>query len=191
MLEMQLTGFDDLDQNLKAFTVQVQDKLLSNALVAGAQEVKTEMQQQAPREHSIGPMQKADQHIADNIVIKVEKNPINSAAEVYVGPGKSTSYKARWIELGVTAHAIVARMTRQMRKQGIKAKRVLASPEQIFGTHIEHPGLSPRPFMRPALQAATQRAIAAIRDSLAKNLKTAIRREANKMTPARAPKDNS
>ncbi|HEY2361201.1 MAG TPA: HK97-gp10 family putative phage morphogenesis protein [Candidatus Angelobacter sp.] len=185
MIDLQLQGFDQLTQNLKAFANELQDTMLTNSLVAGAQEVKTEMQAQAPREKDVGPRQKGYQHIADNIVIKAEKNPNGSAAEVYVGPGKSTSYKARWIELGVTAHAIVARMTRQMRKQGIKSKKVLASADQIFGTHIEHPGLSPRPFMRPALQASAERAIAAMRDSLAKNLKAAIRKASKKFVPSR------
>jgi HK97 gp10 family phage protein len=178
MVDIDLTtsGLPDLQDNLKAFATEIQQKLLTNSLVAGAQEVKGEMQAQAPRSHNIGPRQKSDQHIADDIVIKIEKNPIDSAAEVYVGPGKSVSSKARWIELGVTAHAIVTRLTKLMRKQGDTGKKILASSSQIFGTHVEHPGLSPRPFMRPALQASARKAITAMRDSLAAGISAAAKK---------------
>jgi HK97 gp10 family phage protein len=186
-MDLKVEGLDQLGQNLTAFTKEIQDKALNKMLLAGAQPVADEMAAQAPREHDIGPRQKQDVHIADNIVIKVEPNPQGSEAEVYVGPGKRTAYKANWIEFGAAAHAIVTKLTRSMKKSGQGRKKVLASSSQVFGTHVEHPGLNPRPFIRPALNAASGKAVAAMKASLAKSMKDAIRRAAKKFVPARGP----
>jgi HK97 gp10 family phage protein len=185
-LDLKVTGLDQLAQNLTAFTQEIQEKALNKALVAGAQPIAREMAAQAPRSHDIGPRQKNEQHIADSIVIKTESKPVGSAAEVYVGPSKSVSSKARWMELGAAAHAIVAKLTRQMMKSGVAAKKVLASSSQVFGSHVEHPGVHPRPFMRPALDASAKDALDAMKQSLAQSMKDAIRRAAKKFTPSRS-----
>lgn len=178
-LDLKVNGLDQLGQNLSAFTAEIQDKALEKMLVAAAQPIAKEMASQAPREHDIGPRQKQDVHIADNIVIKTEPNPQGSEAEVYVGPGKRTAYKANWIEFGAAAHAMVTRLARAMRKAGDRGKKVLASSSQIFGTHVKHPGISPRPFIRPALDAAAPAAIDAAKVSLAASVSDAAKR-ANK-----------
>jgi HK97 gp10 family phage protein len=175
-LDLNVTGIPQLQQNLQQFGQEIQDKGLNDMLVAGAKVIATEMKVQAPRAHDIGPRKKNDKHIADSIVIKVEPKPIGSAAEVYVGPSKNVSYKARWQEFGVTAHAIVAKLTRRMMKAGIAAKKVLASSDQVFGTHVEHPGEQPRPFMRPALDASGKDAVEAMKQSLIKSIAAATKR---------------
>ena len=187
-LDLKVEGMDQLAQNLTAFSADIQQNALNKMLLAGAQPIAKEMAAQAPREHDIGPRQHNDVHIADSIVIKVEQKPNGSEAEVYVGPSKRVSYKANWIEFGAAAHAIVTKLTRSMRKAGEKRKKVLASSTQIFGSHVEHPGLNPRPFIRPALDTAGKDAVEAMKLSLAKSVKDAIRRAAKKYVPARAPK---
>jgi HK97 gp10 family phage protein len=186
-MDLKVEGLDQLAQNLTAFSADIQQNALNKMLLAGAKPIADEMAAQAPREHDIGPRQHADVHIADSIVIKVEHNPNGSEAEVYVGPSKRVSWKANWIEFGAAAHAIVTKMTRSMRKSGDKRKKVLASSSQVFGTHVQHPGLSPRPFIRPALDAAGKTAVDAMKQSLAKSMKDAIRRAAKKYAPARGP----
>jgi HK97 gp10 family phage protein len=186
-MDLKVEGLDQLAQNLSAFTAEIQDKALNTMLLAGAQPIAKEMAAQAPREHDIGPRQHADVHIADSIVIKLERKSIGSEAEVYVGPSKRVSWKANWIEFGAAAHAIVTKLTRSMRKAGDKRKKVLASSSQIFGTHVQHPGLSPRPFIRPALDTAGKDAVDAMKKSLAASMKNAIRRAAKKYVPARGP----
>jgi HK97 gp10 family phage protein len=186
--DLKVNGMDQLGQNLSAFTAEIQDKALEKMLLAGAQPIAKEMEAQAPREHDIGPRKHEDVHIADSIVIKVERKPIGSDAEVYVGPSKRVSWKANWIEFGAAAHAIVTAMTKKMSKFGIKQKKVLASSSQIFGTHVQHPGVHPKPFIRPALDAAGPDAIAAMKTSLAKSIKDATRRASKAYAPARGPK---
>jgi HK97 gp10 family phage protein len=175
-LDLQVSGLDQLQQNLQAFSQEIKQKALNSMLVAGAQPIAAEMRAQAPRAHDIGPRQKNEKHLAESIVIKVEPKPIGSAAEVYVGPSKNVSSKARWAELGVTAHAIVAKLTRRMMKMGVAAKKVLASSDQVFGTHVSHPGEQPRPFMRPALDVAGKEAVGAMKQSLIKSIAEAARR---------------
>jgi HK97 gp10 family phage protein len=182
-LNLNVQGLDQLEQNLKAFSADIQEKALNTALVEGARVIAAEMKAEAPRGHDIGPRAKTEQHVADSIVIKVEPKPIGSAAEVYVGPSKRVSSKARWLELGAAAHGIVARLTRSMRKRGEKAKKVLASPDHIFGTHVQHPGIRPRPFMRPALDVSAKDAIEAIANSLKKSIAAAARRANRKNKP--------
>lgn len=187
--DLKLNGMDQLGKTLSAFTADIQQNALEKMLKAGAQPIADEMASQAPREHDIGPRRHDDVHIGDSIVIKVEHNPNGSDAEVYVGPSKRVSWKANWIEFGAHAHAIVTRMTRAMRKAGDKGKKVLASPSQIFGTHVQHPGVNPKPFIRPALDVAAPAAIEAMKKSLAKSIKDATRRVSKSYAPARGPKN--
>jgi HK97 gp10 family phage protein len=176
-LSLNVQGLDQLNRNLQALGPELAKKALVDALKAGALPIAQEMQDRAPREEDIGPRRKNDKHLADTITIAVEKNPVGSAAEVYVGPGKSKSYLARWIELGVAVHAIAIKLTRAMRKAGVKAKKVLADGEgDFFGTHINHPGFQPKPFMRPALDARAKDAIEAARVSLVEGVAAAARK---------------
>lgn len=176
MLTLNVSGLDQLNKNLQALAPELKKKALNNMLVAGGQVVAVEAAARAPRGHEIGPRLKAEQHVADSIRVQIEKHPIGSDAEVYVGPNKNATHKARWLELGTTAHAIVNQLTKRMMKWGIAGKKVLASPDQIFGTHVNHPGEQPRPFMRPALQAAGKDAIEAMKKSLAQSIQDAAKK---------------
>jgi HK97 gp10 family phage protein len=172
-LSANVTGLDQLMKNLAAIAPELEKKALNEALVAGGHVIADEMAAEAPRAHDIGPRQKADQHIADSINVQVEKNPVGAAAEVYVGPSKAVTHKARWQEFGVTAHAIITKRA----KKGLSAgPKVLASQDAIFGTHVSHPGEAPRPFMRPALAASGAAAIQRIKESLAGSLAAAAKK---------------
>lgn len=175
-LNSKLQGVDQLQASLKALPPELAHKALSKSLMAGAQVIADEMSAEAPREKDIGPRQKNDQHLADAIVIKQEKNPVGSAAEVYVGPAKSVVAKARWIEYGAAAHAIVTKLTKAMRKFGQARKGVLASADQVFGSHVSHPGVHPKPFMRPAFAKAGPEAVAAISEALKPEIQAAAKK---------------
>jgi hypothetical protein len=146
------------------------------------------MTARAPREQNVDPRKQGRRHLGDAMVIKVERKPIGSEAEAYVGPAKGFSSRARWQELGVAAHAIVNKLTKKMLRHGDSKKQVLASSDQVFGTHVAHPGESPRPFMRPALYASGPSAIQAMKESLAKSIKSATRKVSKSYAPARGPK---
>ena len=61
--------------------------------------------------------------------------------------GGATTYYAWWIEHGTAAHVIKS-----------KTGKVLAFGGQ-FAQSVQHPGLAPRPFMRPALDQAHAQAV--------------------------------
>jgi HK97 gp10 family phage protein len=156
-IDLTVSGGDQLYSSMSQFPIELQVKELQDALKNGAGQVLAdEMEATAPRSQDIGPRPKADQHTADNIVVAVEKHPIGSAAEVYVGPSSAISWRVRFIELGTTVHAIV-----------IKRKKALASATDVFGKKVNHPGNKPNPFMRRALDSKGQAAIDAFRQMLA------------------------
>lgn len=91
--------------------------------------------------------------LRDSIRVRTFIPPDGESRAVVKAGGKAKggaiTYYAWWIEHGTAAHAIKP-------KDGKALK---------FGDHfartIKHPGLAPRPFMRPALDAAHAAAVAA------------------------------
>lgn len=179
MLDIQIKGLDKLGEALQQLPIEIAQKELTNALKAGGNVVADEMEARAPREQDIGPRPKGYQHIADDIHVQAEKNVIGSAAEVYVGPGKDTDWKARWIEFGARAHVLVARRKKVLADQAaglIFGGKVAFVDGKRTGKAVVHPGVHPRPFMRPALAAAAGDALKAIKDALADGIKRAAKR---------------
>ena len=155
-------GLDDLDKALSALPGELARHALGNALMSGGEVIAEEMRAEVPRAASHDGF-----HLQDEIRVQQEKKPIDSAAEVYVGPSQRVAYRARWQEFGTTTHAIA-----------IKRKKVLASTDSIFGRKVTHPGQSPRPFMRTALQAKGSQAI----DAIAQTLREEIPKAAKKVS---------
>lgn len=165
MLNIDIKGLDQLGDALMKLPTEIAQKELTNALLAGGQVVADEMSAQAPRAADIGPRPKNDPHIADSIVVQAEKKVIGSAAEVYVGPNSAVGWRARFIELGTTAHAIIK-----------KRKKVLSDGISIFGTKVQHPGERPKPFMRSSLAVSANDALKAIKEKLAEGIQRAAKR---------------
>lgn len=67
----------------------------------------------------------------------VDKRP--TRVEVHVGPGKKRAWYAHIIERGAKAHGIDPRR-----------KKFLRFIDGSLHKHANHPGVRPRPFMRPA-----------------------------------------
>jgi HK97 gp10 family phage protein len=156
-ITIEVKGLDQLEKNLQALPIELASKALVDSLVAGGNVLAVAMAALVP----VGETHDGF-HIANEIVVQVEKHPVGSAAEVYVGPSKRVAYRARWQEFGTAAHAIT-----------IKRKKVLAGKTDVFGTKVEHPGERPRPFMRTALQAAGAEAVEAIKVKLADGIQKA------------------
>lgn len=80
------------------------------------------------------------------------------------GPRKTRAWqqiKARWSEFGTKAHKIKA-----------KLRKVLGTEDTIFGKDVDHPGTPPRPFIKPALEAARPQ----IRDRLRAAVRQTVRK---------------
>jgi HK97 gp10 family phage protein len=157
---IEIQGLDQLSANLQALAPELKKKALVDALKAGAEVIATAMEEEAPRSSE------DEDHLADNIAIQVEKNPIGSAAEVYVGPNKKIAWRARFVEFGTAAHAIVAKRAKALADK---------SRDKFFGRKVKHPITNPKPFMRIALQSSEGDALEAIQTSLAASLEQAAK----------------
>jgi HK97 gp10 family phage protein len=177
VIDLTVQGGDQLYATMRQLPIELQVSELSNALKAAGFVIGDEMAAEAPREKDIGPRTKTDQHLSDSIAVQVEKNPKGSAAEVYVGPNSKIAWRAKFIELGAAAHAIINSRKRK--------KKVLASADQVFGEKINHPGVRPFPFMRRALDTAGPAAIEEFRKTLAKGLARVVKRISKSYAPAR------
>lgn len=137
---------------------EVADKaagILEEATLAGAEIVRAEAARNAPR--STGAL-------AENIeMVVVEKD--RKKVNVAIGPDVAKpNRKARrrfyglFVEFGTQAHTIKARRGRALRIG------------DEFRAAAEHPGMTPRPFMRPALDSKSEAAQARIADELKSRL---------------------
>jgi HK97 gp10 family phage protein len=132
-------GTQDLERALKQLGIKAsQDK---KQLVQGAARIIKEAAiQNAPEQSG-----NLKEHIIDEVLAESE-----DAIEVGVGPDQQgDAFYGLMLEFGADSHTI--------RKQD---KRVLASPEDIFGTQVEHPGLPARPWLRAAFDENIDRAVA-------------------------------
>ena len=144
-----VTGEAELMNRLNSMADDLKKDITKEALMAGAEVVKREMSA------------KARGSIAHSIKIQFPRNI--GVPNVLIGPDKDHWY-ASFQEFGVSRH-IIKPKTRGIRRgsafgtlrtssnlgQGDRYKRVLAGDGQIFGTIIDHPGSSRKPFVRPAI----------------------------------------
>ncbi len=82
----------------------------------------------------------------------------------------------RFLEYGTERHPITARRQRISQRTGRRTRSrrgalVLASGGQVFGPFVQHPGIRPRPFVRPATDQARPK----MTRGLIKQLKNAAR----------------
>lgn len=74
----------------------------------------------------------------------------------YVG---SDWYIARFLECGTGMHEV-----------RIKNKKVLSDGENIYGKHVTHPGIRPRPYLEPAVE----KNIDFVRDTITRHIRKMI-----------------
>jgi HK97 gp10 family phage protein len=121
----------DLGRLLKKFE-GMPEKLMNNALKAGvraaAAEVRNEARMLAPRKTG---------KLAKSIHVKLRRSSNKNVIRFSVSTGK---FYARFIEFGASPHQIA-----------LLNKKLLSSNDIAYGGKVNHPGLTPKPFMRPAL----------------------------------------
>ena len=91
--------------------------------------------------------------LRDSIRVKTFIPPDGESRAVVKAGGKAKSggiaYYAWWIEHGTAAHVIKSKTGKPLVFAG------------MFAQSVKHPGIAPRPFMRPALDQAQAAAVAA------------------------------
>lgn len=148
---MQVSGLRELERRLQEFPPQLQKRALDAALRAGGKDVVEEIQRRAAD----------DPVIAHALRIRQQrKRRRTSGSHLVIGFLRRTGagMRAAWREFGTSPHTIIARDAKVLAEGGAGA---------VFGRTVSHPGQPPRPFIRPALEAAGPRAVEIIRKRLA------------------------
>lgn len=148
-------GLKALDDLLKQLPERVARRELAGALRAGAGTIRKEVIARAPdstKVHKHGDLRA-------NIRVRRVRPKEGGALAVAITAGKA--FYAKWLEFGRAAVTV-------------KKKRVLTDGATFFGTDVA--AQPPRPFFRPAFDAAGPRAV----ESIAKRLKAGVARQAKR-----------
>lgn len=136
MSEVRVRGLKELNQFLQQLPVKLEQNVLRGALRAGAKLVQEAAKANAPKDTGqlaagikVGTKAKGGRVIAN---VKL------TGPHAFIGP---------WLEYGVAAHQITA------------AKGGWLFFGGSFAKSVDHPGIQPRPFMRPALDMQASAAV--------------------------------
>lgn len=173
-IESNLTGFKELEQALKNVAGEVSAKALRGALRAGGDIVKRAIESNIAANFDSDTGQLAESIRVKSTLNKKQSHNIYDAA-VYVGvynvraiqaaAGKDipASVIAYWLESGVKPHDLNAKSKRSRGKVG-------------EGENNFHPGIAPKPFIRPALLNNEDAALNATRVDLKARIERAVRK---------------
>lgn len=142
MADIHVTGLKELQAFLDQLPAKLERNVMRGALRAGAtKELLPEVQANLLSEGAV----KTGELIAGLKVKTGARGGKVTASVIATGPH---AYIGKWIEYGVKAHKIA-----------VKTGWLFFGG--IFAKVVQHPGLRPRPFMRPALDRAGSAAVVA------------------------------
>ena len=139
MSDVSVKGLAELQKFLDTLPAKMEQNILRSALRAGANIVRDEARQNAPDKTGI---LKAG--------LKVSTSSRRGVVTAKVKATGKHAYIAPWIEYGTAAHKITGK------------KGGLLSFGGIFAKSVQHPGITAKPFMRPALDSQSQAAVVAV-----------------------------
>ena len=133
-------GFKELGLALQSLPLKMGKNMMRASLRVGGNVFKEEAKLQLATNGSVktGKLQAG---------LKVSTNYRNGVARSTVKTTGKHAYVAPWLEYGTAAHSIVPKKARVLSFGG------------FFAEAVDHPGSTPKPFMRPALD---NRAVAAL-----------------------------
>jgi HK97 gp10 family phage protein len=139
MTATKVKGLAEMHKTLQELPVRIERNILRSALAVGARVVAREVKLQAPKD--TGELAKGVKVSTDTRGGRVIAKVKLTGPHAFIGP---------WLEFGTKAHKIVA-----------KPGGFLLVGNQ-FVTSVDHPGIRPRPFMRPAAEQKREEAINAV-----------------------------
>jgi HK97 gp10 family phage protein len=142
-------GGDELAALLGRLPVEVETKIMRNAMAGGARIIRDEARARAPTRS--GALARS---------IKVTRNTKHGQIIAKVRLKGRHAFIGKFMEYGVLPHQIWA-----------KGKGSLVIDGVAIGKQVWHPGHAPRPFMRPALDSRAAQAVEVIGDYLRNYLK--------------------
>lgn len=154
MSETQIRGLKELQRALKELPKRVGNKVVRNATRAGAQVIRIEAQK------NLASRAKASPESIKSVIEQVAtKGRIRQGAIFHVG-AKSSRFWLNILEQGAAPHVIRT-----------KKKKVLSSGMTVYGKRVNHPGIRPRPWLRPAFDAHQAEALGVIGKELWRGIK--------------------
>lgn len=145
--ELHVSGLFELDKLLKELPAKIEGNIMRGAMRAGAKVF-------ADRAKELVPVKSGQ--LRDSIKVSTRSKRGRVSATVRAG-GKKAFY-AHMVEFGTARHFIKPRKRKSLFFAGL-AREV-----------IDHPGASPKPFMRPALDGGQAEAVNAAADYIRKRL---------------------
>jgi len=149
MSEVKIKGLAELQQFLNQLPAKMEANVLRTALRAGANVIRDEVKATVPVKTGT---------LRDGF--KVSTNSRRGRVSAKVKATGKHAFIAPWLEYGVAAHKITSK----------KAKGLFFGG--LFAKSVEHPGIRPRPFMRPALDTRAQQALMAVGQKIKQRLQT-------------------
>lgn len=145
--ELHVSGLSELDKLLKELPAKVERNILRGAMRAGAKVF-------ADRAKELVPVKSGQ--LRDSIKVSTRSRRGRVSATVRAGGNKV--FYAHMVEFGTARHFIKPRKRKSLFFAGL-AREV-----------VDHPGASPKPFMRPALDGGQAEAVNAAADYIRKRL---------------------
>lgn len=166
-----ITGGRELDELLKTLPEKMQKNINRAGLRAGAVVLREEVKRNVP-------VESGDLRNSVRITSRIRNTDVSATlgagaqVSVSVKAGNSIAYYARFVEYGTRPHLVQVddrdrginrRTGRQISVTTVnRQRRSLQIGSNLIGPSVQHNGARPKPFMRPAVDAALPRAILAI-----------------------------
>lgn len=156
-----IVGGKELDRILQTLSPKIERNIMRGALRAGAVPLRDDVKRRAP-------VDSGQLRESVRITSRARKGQVSASVKV----GNFVAWYAHLVEFGTRPHVIKAKAGRAMRVVGIVTREV------------NHPGITGKPFIRPAADATTPEAIREVTKYIRKRLtKEGIN------TPDNAPRD--
>lgn len=147
MSEVNVKGLSELQAFLDKLPAKMEQNIMRAAMRQGGNIMRDEVKANVPVKSGV---------LRDGIKVSTRARRGTVTASIKA-TGKH-SYIARWIEYGAAAHRILPKN---------KAK-LFFNGEFIDG--VNHPGITPKPFFRPALASKAQQALIAVGEAIKRRL---------------------
>jgi HK97 gp10 family phage protein len=160
MADVTIKGGADLAKALAEFPVKLEAQVMQSALRGGANVI-------AARARSLVPVNTGE--LRKSIKVRARKNKRTGFVNVYLAAGgrrKGDPFYAHMVEFGTAPHEI--------RPKGKRSLLVAGLLREV----VQHPGAAPRPFLRPAFDSESQRAVDEIGKRVGQGIKRIVRKQA-------------
>ncbi len=149
MADVHVRGLAELQKFMDTLAPRIEKNILRGALRSGMRVVQ--------------PVAKANVHSVSGLLaagLKIGTRARGGVVTAYLKSTGKHGYLARWVEYGTAAHNIAAKRGGWLSFMG------------IFAKEVAHPGARPHPFLRPALDSQSQKAVIAAAEYMRNRLAT-------------------